>query len=485
VSVEAPGDIAIELDGKRVASGNGSVKASELAMERGQHVVKIIATIKAAGASAIDFYDERGPAAVEAADAFYGISAGDHGFEVIYHEQQDFAARVVATGRMPFAVPTDPLPTSQAIEYRGVLNASSPGEYGFALDGANSVQLFVDDELVVDNGGSHASRRIEGAVELTPGPHLVSIQYLATTRPDWAVFFKTPDGDWKRADGSEFDPPTTAYVPAALAALKPDDSWGGARKFDKLEAPQAVTVLRDGTLVVGSRDTLGFIGQDGQVLRTLKLDSAVDVTDLASGPNGEIIAGDRASKTLLVLNGDGDLIRTINGPFDSIAGIDAGGDSVVVVSPAGGMVYSVPLAGGAPTLLPMSAADAPVRAAQPSDVVSAPDGTMYAADFEKHKIVIVPPGRPARVVNGVTGVGAQVPHMAIYKKLLLVTDPTGSRVVIYDSSGKQRGVFVFPAKAEGTRPVGIAITPDGYVYIADATGFVYRLGISAPPELTN
>jgi sugar lactone lactonase YvrE len=135
-------------------------------------------------------------------------------------------------------------------------------------------------------------------------------------------------------------------------------------------------------------------------------------------------------------------------------------------------------------LLPLSADDAPARALQPSDVAVAPDGTFYLSDFDGRKIVISPDGKNARTVTGVAGSGVQLPHMAIYKKLLLVADPGNQRVVMYDLNGKQRGVYVFPSRTKGTRPVGIAVSPDGRVYLADSTGSVHRLLIDVPPELT-
>ncbi len=482
VSASAPGDVTIELDGAVVAKGAATASASNLAMTPGQHRLKVTAVIVAPGASSIVYQDDRGPA-LQAADAVYGRSAGDHGFQVIHHAGTDFAGKALSVGTMPFASPSDPVAGAQAIDYRGVFVASSSGGYQFALDGGNSAQLFIDDELVIDNGGSHGPRRAEGYVVLTEGPHLVSIQYLATLRPDWALFMQTPDSPWERMEGSEFDPPSGVYAPSALTSLKPDETWGTPREYPKLESPQAVTLLPDGTAVVASRDTLAFIDTAGELVRTLKLEDGADVADLATGPGGEIVVADRPSKALLVLNADGELVRKIDGPFASVTGIDVRGDTVYVASANGGFVYSVPITGGKPELLPLSTDDAPVRALQPSDVAIAPDGTFYIADFDGRKIVISPDGKNARTVTGVAGSGVQLPHMAIYKKLLLVADPGNQRVVMYDLNGKQRGVYVFPSRPNGTRPVGIAVSADGRVYLADTTGLVHRLLIDIPPEL--
>jgi hypothetical protein len=76
-----------------------------------------------------------------------------------------------------------------------------------------------------------------------------------------------------------------------------------------------------------------------------------------------------------------------------------------------------------------------------------------------------------------------LPHAAFYNKLLLVADPLNQRIVMYDLTGKQRGVYTFPDRLEGWQPVNLAVAPDGGVYVADRQGFVHRLSIDVPPDL--
>jgi hypothetical protein len=115
--------------------------------------------------------------------------------------------------------------------------------------------------------------------------------------------------------------------------------------------------------------------------------------------------------------------------------------------------------------------------------VVADDGTMYISDFQERKIIVVREGEPTRAISGFGGAGGQRPRLATYGKLLLVTDPTNERIVAYDRNGKQRGVYVFPASFTGTRPIGIAVSPDGLVYVADASGYLRRLRINIPPAV--
>ncbi|MBI5285168.1 MAG: glycosyltransferase family 39 protein [Chloroflexi bacterium] len=485
LAVGAPGTVAIEIDGQPAASGVDYARASG-AWPLGQHAVKITATIDRPGASTLAYTGDLGQgSAAMAADSLYGISAGERGFQVVYRDGRDFANPVIGFGHVPFAAPTDQQSTAQAVEYRAVFEAPATGEYQFVLDSGNSAQLFIDDELIVDNGGSHGPQRITGAASLEAGPHLLALQYLPLVRGDWLMFTLSPVVGWRMMDGSEVAPPSAAYAPPVLATLRPDSTWGGARQFDGLARPSAVTVRADGTAVVASGHTLGFIAPDGTLFRTADLGDGIEVSDLATAASGEIIAADRTSQTLLVLDGEGKLVRTIEGPFSSVSGIDVHGDTIYVASAYGGIVYSVPLAGGTPARLAVSDEATPNRAAQPSDIAVAPDGTLYLADFEKRRIVISRDRRTAKTATGVPGVGVLLPHAAFYKKLLLVADPLNQRVVMYDAAGKQRGVYAFPERPDGWQPVNLAAAPDGRVYVADRRGFVHRMIIDVPPDLVD
>ena len=125
-----------------------------------------------------------------------------------------------------------------------------------------------------------------------------------------------------------------------------------------------------------------------------------------------------------------------------------------------------------------------MKAAQPSDVAATPDGTLFMADFDRKKIVISSDGATARSVSGVAGTGTGLPHLALYHSLLLVSDPLSQRIVMYDKSGKQRGVFIFALSVRsGARPLGISVSANGLVYTADPElGLVYRLKINIPSE---
>ena len=487
-TLTVPGTSAsIEVDGKPVpllASG-GDVILGPLSI--GEHRIRIGARITTPGRVKMQLAigAESLLNAPDAADVLYGTSTGSGGFQVAYRAARDFSGDPVAVARFPFAVPAPAINTGAAIEYRGIFDAPSGGSYGLALDGSASSQLFVDDELVIDNGGGHPRRRVEATLEVAPGPHTVAIQYLAVGPPDWSLLLRRPGEDWTRADGSEFRVPEGAVRATASVTITPDAGpWGAtARKFDGLSEPVGVAVMPDGAVVAGGGNRIVLIGPDGAALRSFTLD-VKQITDVDVTASGEIVVVDGASRSLLLVTTVGEVVRRFDAAFASAfgVGVDAQHNMAYVASPAGGIVYRVPLAGGPVDALPISAPEAPVRATQPSDVVVSDSGVFYIIDFEKQKIVRSPDGAAGRAFRGVGGSGGQLPRLALFGRLVLVTDPLNERIVAYDTAGKQRGVYVFPPTLKGTRPIGIAVAPGANVlYVADASGFVQRLKIDVPP----
>src|SRR5262249_29205115 len=128
----------------------------------------------------------------EAPDSLYGATTGDRGFQAAYRPGRDFTAEPAQVTHIPFAVSALALPGLQAVDYRGVLDVTADGEYGFAIDTGVPAQILVDDQLVVDSGGAHAPRRSEGVTPLTAGEHLVSIQFSGADRAEWALYLRPP-----------------------------------------------------------------------------------------------------------------------------------------------------------------------------------------------------------------------------------------------------------------------------------------------------
>ena len=70
-----------------------------------------------------------------------------------------------------------PLNSPFTIEWEGVLNIENQYDYTFILGSDDGSQLFIDNELVIDNGGAHASLEKQANIPLSPGRHNIRLQY--------------------------------------------------------------------------------------------------------------------------------------------------------------------------------------------------------------------------------------------------------------------------------------------------------------------
>ena len=102
-----------------------------------------------------------------------------------------------------------------SIEWTGALYIPGNDEYRFTLTSDDGSQLWVGDDLIVDNGGTHGSRTVDGDVRLPAGFHPIRIRYMQ--QEGEATF----DATWRRAlpDGAvepDAEPLSTALLfPAA------------------------------------------------------------------------------------------------------------------------------------------------------------------------------------------------------------------------------------------------------------------------------
>lgn len=111
--------------------------------------------------------------------------------------------------------PRTALPTQHAIDaltsiadethfrvtWEGIYHAPDDGLYALVTRSDDGSWVWVDDRLVVDNGGLHGAIRRSGVVPLTAGPHALRIVYEQHGGPQWLeVRLREPDGVMRRID---------------------------------------------------------------------------------------------------------------------------------------------------------------------------------------------------------------------------------------------------------------------------------------------
>lgn len=90
----------------------------------------------------------------------------------------------------------DAPPAAFSVAWTGYLTAARNGRYRFATLSDDGSRLYIDDQLVVDNGGTHGPRMAGGEVDLTAGPHRVVLQYTQEAGGIALQWRWTPAGDF-------------------------------------------------------------------------------------------------------------------------------------------------------------------------------------------------------------------------------------------------------------------------------------------------
>lgn len=119
-------------------------------------------------------------------------------------------------------------PQQFSARWTGFLAIERPGLYRFATTSDDGSQLYIDDQLVVDNSGPHSSATRSAEIQLAPGAHRVRLEYVQFGG-DFEMTWS-----WARAGGRDRRVPSWALsrrpagygtvlaarlVDAALAAL--------------------------------------------------------------------------------------------------------------------------------------------------------------------------------------------------------------------------------------------------------------------------
>ena len=88
--------------------------------------------------------------------------------------------------------------------WRGSIGLEVPGEYTFQTRSDDGSMLYIDREIVVDNDGVHGKRPVAGSIELSAGPHDITITF------------------FENRGGAALEVSYTPTPGAALARLSPD-----------------------------------------------------------------------------------------------------------------------------------------------------------------------------------------------------------------------------------------------------------------------
>lgn len=366
------------------------------------------------------------------------------------------------------------------VDWIGILDAPKSGTYRFRIDASGPASLWLNDRpilLGVPPGSAPAS------VVLPDGDHRIQVRLVDVDGPTrFDLFWAPPGEEFGAIPTSRFEPPDASVdaVQPLKASLDPPLAPLGAPRVRWLAStegePRSVAVRPDNTVFLtnmSSRQVQQVVGEGRSVVGLpAPLSSPADVE---IGPDGSVWVVDALHGQILRLDRDGAVGLVIEnrdlglyrprgfavGPDGSIAVADTGGNRIVMLAPDGTMRASFgPDVGGAE------------RIRQPTDVAVGPDGKLFVVNGEVGAVIrLSAEGRYERhwsVLSSNTERGA---HLAIGPdRSVWVTEPEGRRVSRFSLDGTPSGVVDQTSSGRLLRvPVGVAIGPDGTLYVADAS----------------
>ena len=389
--------------------------------------------------------------------------------------------------------------------WKGDVTAPASGTYTFESFSYGESVILIDGKVVVDNiPNTNDPKSVTGGVALTAGNHTIEVRYKWADHTGYLELYWTPPGGTRTLLGPDSlhttggivssaeatEPAPVQLSPPTTAFLTPDKVLGDS---GTLKGPRGLAVGPDGNVYIGDRENnrIVVMSPDGNVVRTwgkrardgqpLAPDDFKDIVDLAIGPNGNIYVMDLGANRLQVFDPQGNLQDSIPGtdlgsalgngiavgPDGTIYVAETAGDAVEVVAPRTGTgnLLVATLTGGASL----------EKLSQPVDVVADPTGSglIYVADLKNRIVQIFPDGSIGKTWPLVVGTNIGGSRLAISASgsVLYMSDPDRQRVAVINLQSGETDYFGTAGDSPGQfrTPQGIAVGPDGRVYVLDRT----------------
>ena len=95
-----------------------------------------------------------------------------------YYLGTEWSGEPILVQRDPIVFPNVPVAAPYSVEWRAILMIPEDAEYTFQLTSDDGSHLYLDDSLIINNGGTHGPATKTGAISLTEGPHDLSLRYM-------------------------------------------------------------------------------------------------------------------------------------------------------------------------------------------------------------------------------------------------------------------------------------------------------------------
>lgn len=492
--LEAPAAAELLIGERTVLTGTGAL-AGELALAEGAHTLRLRA-VGAMGRLALAWRTPTRPVEPVPATQLYRVPRLAHGLLGRYFGNGAWQAPEAFSridGRFNRYIHVTPLPRPYTVEWTGKLAAPVTGRYRFGLESIDESALWIDETPIVR--AEQPNTLSEGEIALTAGLHDIRIRLAdRTDHTHINVYWQPPGGARQILPTDALFPPQASYasvtlptldaltqapVPAeAAAGAEPPLLAGEAREVVAgLATPRGVAVADDGAVYVteSGAQRLLLVTPTGQQQRVIDggAQRLVEPTDVAVS-NGLLYVLDAGAARVRAFTLGGETAPFAAGLDSAFAdrsrGIGAGLEGgVLIANTPNNRIVTLDAAGAVTAQMVVW----PAEDAQPVDVVMGEDGRIFVADGQGHRLIRYAPGgqierawplTPANTVDS--------PHLARDRAgRLYITEPEGGRVLLRDRDGEPLGMWDLSALLKRpVRPVGIAVAPDGVIWVVDSAG---------------
>jgi len=510
LTLESSHPATVTLDSQVAITTTGGEQRASLNLIGGFHNLQVETTVPSrSGTLSLRWKPVDGSEQVIPRSALFTLDLGSNGLLGKYYRGNAWAGAPVIQQKDLFVSPNDLLPAPFSIEWEGKIYAPQDGQYVFATSSDDGSQLWIDNKLVVDNGGHHSERYVEGRTNLTEGLHDIRLRYFQDDGGRTLdLYWVRPGGGKEIVPTSVLFPPgavisgpiviappsppvTTPTQPGQTPVAKPPATIG--QQIGTLEPvltigregggqgefrnPRGVAVDLNGNIYVADTGNkrVQIFDRQGKFLAEWKggREPFLEPIAIAVAPNGDVyvLEAERDSAQrfsargeFLGKIGDGLGLYRPRGLTVDGSGVlyfaNTGGNNIVRASATGQLLGTVGTAGKGNGQLQ-----------QPTDVVIDSAGNIIIADTYNQRIQrFTADGRYLgqwRIPAAGTVAG---PHLAVSPDgTVYVTDPDNSRISAYGADGSVLAAWGSQGSGDGQfmQPVGIFMDASGLIYIAD------------------
>jgi DNA-binding beta-propeller fold protein YncE/4-amino-4-deoxy-L-arabinose transferase-like glycosyltransferase len=461
--------------------------------------------------------------------SLYAFETPAEGLEAAYYANDSFQGPPASVQIDPVIYANNVLTAAYSIDWHGKLYAPEDGMYRFGTLSDDGSYVYIDGQLVVDNGGMHGAIYREGSMDLNKGYHDIQVKYFESFGGKAMVLYWTRPGKGQEVIPAGFlryqplaeipqvavstpspppaktviSQPEVGAVPTPVAVQFPESRfreplvvWGREGKGDgQFIYPRDVAVDAAGNVYVvdyGNKRIQKFagdgrlvtqwgaagafkgilerlFGRGGQQEGGFKALFALDLD-----PQGRLVALDSEEGAIWRFSDQGRLIEKIDlsglglfGPRDLAVG---SGGEIYVVDTGGSRLVKLDAAGKFITAWG-TRGTAPGQFVEPSGVALDEDGNVLITDASNGRVQKFDPAGKLLAIWPITGQGgADGSRIAVAPDgRIFVTDSHNNRVLELNIVGQVVGIWGRGGIEDGEflLPTGITVDAQGNVYVAD------------------